>query len=95
MFETKTEEPHWIFIFKEKETNKEKKLFYGLLNIHFIETSKYDGIYDSNTMVDKFPWILFLNNPNDAFFLLATYQMYLRRPEMNYWIYKMVSILKY
>ncbi|KAG4090075.1 hypothetical protein H8356DRAFT_1053777 [Neocallimastix lanati (nom. inval.)] len=33
--------PHWIYTLKEKETNKEKG-FYGLINIHFIETSKYD-----------------------------------------------------
>jgi len=67
IFKKEKEKPHWIFTLKEKETNEEKG-FYGLINFHFIELPKYDKIYDNTTMEKQYPWILFLNKPNDECF---------------------------
>ena len=59
----------WMFTLKENETN-EQKGFKNLLNIHFIELKKFDDYAKENIndMRKNYPWILFLNNPNDDFF---------------------------
>jgi len=61
--------PHWDFTIKDKITNEEKG-FKDLLNIHFIELKKYKEyeVKHRNEMVNNYPWILFLNNPNDKYF---------------------------
>jgi len=60
---------NWIFTLKENDTNEEKG-FKNLLNIHFIELKKFDDYAKENIndMRKNYPWILFLNNPNDDFF---------------------------
>ncbi|ORX65565.1 hypothetical protein BCR32DRAFT_306091 [Anaeromyces robustus] len=57
---------HWIFTFKEKDTNEEKG-FKGLLNIHFIELPKYKKLKQKD-LQNKYPWILLLNDPNNKYF---------------------------
>ncbi|ORX84892.1 hypothetical protein BCR32DRAFT_325712 [Anaeromyces robustus] len=57
---------HWVFTFKEKDTNEEKD-FKGLLNIHFIELPKYKRL-NQKVLQNKYPWILLLNDPNNKYF---------------------------
>jgi len=67
--EKKKNKLNWMFTLKENEMNEEKG-FKNLLNIHFIELKNFDDYTKENIkdMRKNYPWILFLNNPNDNFF---------------------------
>ncbi|ORX87851.1 hypothetical protein BCR32DRAFT_263905 [Anaeromyces robustus] len=60
------EQRHWIFEISERNTKKGKG-FEDLINFHFIELPKFKD--ESNEiMVEQFPWILFLLDPNNSYF---------------------------
>jgi len=66
LFENNNEKRHWIFEFKERETNKGEG-FEHMINIHFIELKKYENL-NKKDLKNKYKWIFFLNNPNDDYF---------------------------
>jgi len=72
LFESNDEEIkkyHWNFTIKEKDTNEEKD-FEDLINIHFIELTKYNEL--DQEVLEKNPWILLLIDPNNEYFKSET-----------------------
>jgi len=63
------EKRDWVFTIKDERSNYES-FFKDSLKIYFIELPKFKEYGKSNLkeMENKYPWILFLNDPNNKFF---------------------------
>jgi len=63
------EKRDWVFTIKDERSNYES-YFKDSLKIYFIELPKFKEYGKSNLeeMKNKYPWILFLNDPNNEFF---------------------------
>ena len=59
---------HWCFSFHDKETKTEEG-FEGIVNIHFIELSKFKRLYNNGQLNENNHWYLFLIDPNNDYFL--------------------------
>ena len=59
---------HWCFSFHDKETKTEEG-FEEILNIHLIELSKFERLYNQGKLNENNPWFLFLIDPNNDYFL--------------------------
>eukprot|EP00833_Pecoramyces_ruminatium_P005390 jgi/Orpsp1_1/1179422/evm.model.c7180000069293.1 len=59
---------HWCFSILDKETKTEEN-FEGLLNIHFIELSKFEHLKKEEKNNEKYRWFLFMVDPNNNVFL--------------------------
>jgi len=59
---------HWCFTFHDKETKTEEG-FEGILDIHLIELSKFERLYNNGQLNENNHWYLFLIDPNNDYFL--------------------------
>jgi len=63
------EKRDWVFTIKDQRSNYESS-FKNSLKIYFIELPKFKkyGKSHQKEMEDEYPWILFLNDPNNEYF---------------------------